>query len=259
MSETKKAGVVTTLFVAAAKGWNACRCKGMAGEGVMSATGAFYHETDDEDPEALPAALDALDLVAAWPPELREVVPLVEALTPEGKALLPGVLRAMAEHPGDCAVLEAGLGEPVSTAAKVAAWAGGLGEEDAQLLYAELMAAAWGHREQQRHETANACVTMAEGLRACLGDVLELNAARILAGRTLPAERRVWKAGTMPPVVLPGQVRTNPDGGAWRAGYVGSTIARITHSHAGSTDVPVDVFSTWPLAEDFPIPEDFPC
>lgn len=236
MSDTKKAGVVTAIYRAAQEAAN------HSPDSDLDEVLAALEVTTDE---LIPGMLEALDLVAESA-ELREVVGLVQALTPEGKAVLPKVLLGMATHPEDCAVLEAGLGRPVSVAAKMAAWAGGLSQQDAQLLYAELMAAAWRHRDQQRHGTANACVTMAEGLRSCLGDVLKLNAARILASR-MP--RRQLK-GTCPEEVIPGQVR-ELDGTAWKVESVEGIKARITHPKVGATTVHLDHIRTWPLSEDF--------
>lgn len=159
MSETRKAGVVTELVGAVQEVFE----NKFQGNSLTRLGEAMDEMERPDAPGRLDSLMPILDLVATWPPELREVVPLVEALTPQGKALLPAVLRGMAAHPGDCAALEASMGPPVSTAAKVAAWAGGLSDEELKTLDDALESYWLGTREASHREAM--VLRMLGGLR----------------------------------------------------------------------------------------------
>lgn len=233
MNETKKAGVVTRL------------AETMMGVAILKdvevAPGAiapFMEKRADDLAELDYDRLRALDLVASWPPELREVVPLIEALPAKGKALLPDVLRGLSVK-GMPALVEAQVGA-VSTSAKVAAWFGGLPEDDLHLIKNALLRPGTDDESQAAQE-------LGHQLRVILQEEqpLDANASRILASR-MP--RRQLK-GTCPREVLPGQVRAL-DGTGWKVETIEGIKATIATETARTT-VHLDNLRTWPLAQDF--------
>lgn len=183
MSDEKR-GAVTNLWMAAV---NVFHDGEQSGEiGALGAAAGFL------SPEGDTAILAALDAVAGSP-EIQEVVRLIQALPAEARSILPDVLRGLGGQ-GQAALMAVALGEPITTSARVAAWAGGLNEDALAHLEVAIEMRMLSMCEHGSKREADAMQELMDGLRAARSEP-EGMAAMVeaeIGGSSYSARMAVW-------------------------------------------------------------------